>query len=110
MLARLSGRVHQVYTAVALVYPDYRDLRLVTTKVSFCRLSAEDIENYWNTGEPEGKSGAYAIQGCGGKFITRIEGSYSSVVGLPLFETDLLIKSLEEKFVQIGIAWLMSCF
>ena len=98
MLTQLSGKTHQVYTAVALVYPNYCDLRLVTTRVSFCRLTPDEIEAYWSTGEPIGKAGAYAIQGIGGKFITRIEGSYSGVVGLPLLETDLLIKAWQAKF------------
>lgn len=98
MLTTLSGKTHQVYTAVALVYPNYCDLRLVTTRVSFCRLTPEEIQAYWATGEPIGKAGAYAIQGIGGKFITRIEGSYSGVVGLPLLETDLLIKAWQAKF------------
>ena len=92
MLAALSGRSHQVMTAVALATPERCDVRLVTTNVAFRKLDEAEIEAYWRTGEPCDKAGAYAIQGIAGKFVSRIEGSYSAVVGLPLLETDLLIK------------------
>ncbi|WP_439836008.1 Maf family protein [Aeromonas caviae] len=92
MLEALSGRVHQVMTAVALATPERCDVRLVTTNVAFRKLDEAEIEAYWRTGEPCDKAGAYAIQGIAGKFVSRLEGSYSAVVGLPLLETDLLIK------------------
>ncbi|ENY72016.1 septum formation protein Maf [Aeromonas diversa CDC 2478-85] len=97
MLEALSGRVHQVMTAVALASADRCDVRLVTTNVAFRKLDESEIEAYWETGEPCDKAGAYGIQGIAGKFVSRIEGSYSAVVGLPLLETDLLIKSALEQ-------------
>ena len=92
MLTALSGHTHEVLTAVALATPERCDVRLVTTNVAFRKLDEAEIEAYWRTGEPCDKAGAYAIQGIAGKFVSRIEGSYSAVVGLPLLETDLLIK------------------
>jgi septum formation protein len=87
-LRLLSGRNHRVYTAVCLVTPKetFRH-RLVETRVRFKRLSKEDLEAYLASGEWRGKAGAYAIQGLAGTFVVKIVGSYSSVVGLPLFET-----------------------
>ncbi|MDO2949940.1 Maf family protein [Aeromonas simiae] len=97
MLEALSGRVHQVMTAVALASAGRCDVRLVTTNVAFRKLDEAEIEAYWQTGEPCDKAGAYGIQGIAGKFVSRIEGSYSAVVGLPLLETDLLIRSILEQ-------------
>jgi septum formation protein len=87
-LRLLSGRNHRVYTAVCLVTPkeSFRH-RLVETRVRFKRLSKEDLEAYLASGEWRGKAGGYAIQGLAGTFVVKIVGSYSSVVGLPLFET-----------------------
>jgi septum formation protein len=87
-LRLLSGRNHRVYTAICLVTPKegFRQ-RLVETRVRFKRLSAEDIEAYLASGEWRGKAGGYAAQGLAGTFIVKIVGSYSSVVGLPLYET-----------------------
>ena len=87
-LRLLSGRNHRVYTAVCLVTPKeaFRH-RLVETRVRFKRLSKEDLEAYLASGEWRGKAGGYAIQGLAGTFVVKIVGSYSSVVGLPLFET-----------------------
>jgi septum formation protein len=95
MLTRLSGRCHQVYTAVALIVPpDERELlRLQMSHVHFRPLTAEEQESYWATGEPLGKAGGYAIQGLAAAFIERIEGSYSGVMGLPLCETAELLKA-----------------
>lgn len=92
MLQLLSGRTHQVFTAIALVDGASSKTQLVKTDVSFKALSDQEIAEYWLTGEPLDKAGGYAIQGLAGKFITNISGSYSAVVGLPLYETDLLIK------------------
>jgi septum formation protein len=86
MLQVLSGSTHAVLTAVALV--DERKLvRLNTSHVTFRTLSLSECEAYWESGEPADKAGAYAIQGLGAAFITHLEGSYSGVMGLPLFET-----------------------
>ncbi|HEX5844950.1 MAG: Maf-like protein [Rhodoplanes sp.] len=87
-LRLLSGRNHRVYTAICLVTPKegFRQ-RLVETRVRFKRLSPDDIEAYLASGEWRGKAGGYAAQGLAGTFIVKIVGSYSSVVGLPLYET-----------------------
>jgi septum formation protein len=91
-LRLLSGRNHRVYTAVCLVTPSgaFRQ-RLVETKVRFKRLNEEDIEAYLASGEWRGKAGAYAAQGIAGTFIVKLVGSYSNVVGLPLYETTGLL-------------------
>ncbi|MGL4475318.1 MAG: Maf family protein [Shewanella sp.] len=94
ILRALSGRRHQVMTAVALVTENSVDSRLVTTYVQFCPLSEADIAAYVATGEPMDKAGAYGIQGLGGCFVAAIEGSYSAVVGLPLVETRELLAQL----------------
>ncbi len=92
MLRLLSGRKHQVMTAITLANQDQLLTKLVTTDVWFCELSDDDIHSYWLSGEPQDKAGSYGIQGLGGKFVRHIEGSYFAVVGLPLYETDQLIK------------------
>ncbi|MDR2878256.1 MAG: Maf-like protein [Chromatiales bacterium] len=94
MLARMSGRSHQVMTAVALVRAKKAQeaLRLSISTVSFREISAAEAHAYWESGEPRDKAGAYAIQGCGAVFVSRIEGSYSGVVGLPLFETAQMLR------------------
>ncbi|MFT6915126.1 MAG: septum formation protein [Motiliproteus sp.] len=94
MLLSLSGRHHQVLTAVALVRGEQRHTLLVITDVWFKTLSRTACEAYWETGEPQGKAGSYAIQGFGAVFVERIEGSYSAVVGLPLQETAQLLQQL----------------
>ncbi|WP_421869364.1 Maf family protein [Motiliproteus sp.] len=91
MLMRLSGRSHQVITAVALVAGERQQTIRVTTDVRFRTLSAEECRRYWQTGEPADKAGGYGIQGLAAVFIERIEGSYSAVVGLPLAETAALL-------------------
>jgi septum formation protein len=91
MLTRLSGRTHQVFTAVAGVQEGERMIRESMSSVTFRRLSSAEISEYVGTGEPLDKAGAYAIQGLAAIFVERLEGSYSGVMGLPLFETwDLL--------------------
>ena len=93
MLQALSGSTHEVLTAVALAAENSL-VRLNISRVTFRTLSLSECEAYWDTGEPADKAGAYAIQGLGAAFITRLEGSYSGVMGLPLFETaDLLQES-----------------
>ena len=91
-LRLLSGRNHRVYTSICLVTPRgaFRQ-RLVETRVRFKRLSEEDIESYLASGEWRGKAGGYAAQGIAGTFIVKLVGSYSNVVGLPLYETVSLL-------------------
>jgi septum formation protein len=90
MLQSLSGRSHDVYTAVALVY-DGEQISLNHSRVCFKPLSLPEREVYCDSGEPYGKAGGYAIQGLGAAFISRLEGSYSGVMGLPLYETAALL-------------------
>ncbi|ELY4522913.1 TPA: septum formation inhibitor Maf [Cronobacter turicensis] len=87
MLRRLSGQTHEVMTAIALADKQRVRERLVMTRVTFRALTAQDIAAYVESGEPMDKAGAYGIQGLGGCFVRRIEGSYHAVVGLPLVET-----------------------
>lgn len=94
MLHQLSGRAHNVLSAVALWSDEGLDARVCTTTVTFRKLSDQEILEYWESGEPAGKAGAYAIQGRGARFIERIEGSYSGVMGLPLFETAALLEAV----------------
>jgi septum formation protein len=91
-LRLLSGRNHRVFTSVCLVTPKetYRQ-RLVETRVRFKRLSEQDIEAYLASGEWRGKAGGYAAQGIAGTFIIKLVGSYSNVVGMPLYETMTLL-------------------
>ena len=91
-LRLLSGRNHRVYTGICLVTPKeaFRQ-RLVETRVRFKRLSNEDREAYLASGEWRGKAGGYAIQGRAGGFVTKLVGSYTNVVGLPLYETMALL-------------------
>lgn len=93
MLRRLSGRSHEVLTGVALVCPERRCTEVVMTRVTFRTLTEADVVWYVASGEPFGKAGAYAIQGRASRFVTRIEGSYSNVVGLPVATVDELIRA-----------------
>lgn len=102
MLRALSGNKHQVMTAIALADNCRYLVELVTTEVSFRALSDAEIEAYWDTGEPADKAGAYGIQGIAGKFVSNINGSYSAVVGLPLMETDRLIRKFKTDFSSRG--------
>ena len=91
-LRLLSGRAHRVYTGICLITPKGKvRSRLVETRVRFKRLSREEIEYYLASGEWDGKAGGYAIQGRAGGFVTRLIGSYTNVVGLPLYETMSLL-------------------
>jgi len=92
MLLTLSGSTHQVITAVALVGKQ-EVVRSQCSRVTFRPLTRQECEAYWETGEPRDKAGAYAIQGLAAMFITRLEGSYSGVMGLPLYETTELLKA-----------------
>lgn len=91
MLAALSGRSHEVLTAVALADAGRCAARVVRSIVHFRSLSPGEAEAYWSSGEPQDKAGGYAIQGLAAIFVERMEGSYSAVVGLPLAETAALL-------------------
>lgn len=98
MLRALSGKNHQVFTAVAMFFDGKTDTRLSVSDVMMRPLSEAQIERYWKTGEPDGKAGGYAIQGYAAGFIERLDGSYSGVMGLPLCETVELLE-------QAGVGW-----
>lgn len=92
MLAGLSGRSHQVLSAVALSKGGALDAVLCSTEVRFRPILPSEAAAYWASGEPRDKAGGYGIQGLGAVFVERLEGSYSNVVGLPLFETAALLR------------------
>jgi len=92
MLARLSGQSHQVLTAVAVVANDEIRQVLTTSFVTFASLDEDEIKQYVETGEPMDKAGAYAVQGLAAKYISKLSGSYSGVMGLPLYETATLLR------------------
>jgi septum formation protein len=103
-LRLLSGRTHRVYTAVCLITPkDGARERLVETRVRFKRLSRDDLEGYLASGEWRGKAGGYAIQGLAGTFVVKLAGSYTNVVGLPLYET---IALLDGEGFPVRLTWL----
>ncbi|MEZ7279081.1 nucleoside triphosphate pyrophosphatase [Pseudoalteromonas sp. 68 DY56-GL68] len=90
-MKRLSGRTHQVMTAVAIADSQQVKSCLVVTDVTFKQLNDDEIDAYWHSQEPQDKAGGYGIQGLGGRFVSHISGSYFAVVGLPLYETELLL-------------------
>lgn len=90
-LMLLSGNTHQVLTSISAVCGDTCITKVITTDVTFKMLNIEEIKQYWATGEPQDKAGSYGIQGIGGQFVTHLSGSYSAVVGLPLYETSQLL-------------------
>ena len=92
-LKMLSGNTHQVITAIAAVKGERIDVVVVSTEVDFKVLTEQEIRHYWQTGEPQDKAGAYGIQGIAGQFVKQIRGSYSAVVGLPLYETAQLLSA-----------------
>ena len=94
MLAALSGRTHEVITAVAVRWQTQLALAVSTSQVSFRAIAKDEIERYVATGEPLDKAGAYAIQGQAAAFVSHLRGSYSGVMGLPLFETAELLARL----------------
>ncbi len=98
MLTALSGQTHQVMTAIALVTESDYDSALSISQVFFRQITEQEKAAYWATGEPEGKAGGYAIQGMAAAFVERIEGSYSGIMGLPLFE---VTKMLAQKNIHI---------
>jgi septum formation protein len=97
MLSRMSGRWHEVHTGVAIAIQGEVRIEISSTRVLMDHLSDTLIRSYITTGEPKDKAGAYGIQGLAGALIKRIEGSYSGVMGLPVYETTQLLK-------QAGIA------
>ncbi len=92
MLLRLSGRQHTVLTGVAVRCRDGTQVAHSATEVEFREIGRDEALRYWQSGEPRDKAGAYGIQGLGGQFVAAIRGSYSGVVGLPVFETARLLK------------------
>lgn len=93
-LARLSGRSHTVYSAVAVKQDDREASAVNVSRVTFREITTEERLAYWQSGEPLGKAGAYAIQGAAGAFVKELHGSYSAVMGLPLYETVELLREL----------------
>ena len=93
MLRRLSGRTHQAVTAVSLVSAGREAQAISVSEVSFAELGEDEISAYVATGQADGKAGAYGIQGAAERFVRHLSGSYSGVMGLPLFETSRLLKS-----------------
>lgn len=102
MLERLSGRSHRVLTGVALVDGEREATRLSVNTVTLRTVERDEMRRYWASGEPQDKAGAYAIQGRGAVFVTHLDGSYSGVMGLPLFETADL---LDEFGLDYQAAW-----
>jgi septum formation protein len=94
MLSLLSGRAHDVLTAVVIRRGDVERVEVVSTQVTFLDLTAGDIAWYVQTGEPEGKAGAYGIQGRAARFVDRIDGSWSNVVGLPISTVWRMVRTL----------------
>lgn len=108
MLAALSGRTHQVMTAVCLYAEDFCQVLLSDSDVRFRALSRSECERYWRTGEPADKAGGYAIQGRAAVFVEELRGSYSGVVGLPLLETSRLIEAFQRRHLADTDALVMS--
>ena len=103
MLGRLSGRTHEVLTAVALANSRDVTLRLSVSTVRLRGLTSEECAAYWETGEPRDKAGGYAIQGAAAVFIESLSGSYSGVMGLPLFETGELLRAAGVPYWENGL-------
>ena len=93
ILTMLSGKTHDVLTAICLLDNAQQQTQVITTSVTFAALTDEQINAYWETGEPADKAGSYAIQGIGGEFVVSINGSASAVIGLPLYETRQLLNA-----------------
>lgn len=102
ILSRLSGAAHQVLTAVTLVDGAQCETRLSVSTVEFRPLTRAEMHDYWSTGEPADKAGAYGIQGKGAIFVKAMHGSYSGVVGLPLAETAELLTLYKVPFWQVA--------
>ncbi|MES0872804.1 Maf family protein [Sinimarinibacterium thermocellulolyticum] len=104
LLQRLSGRTHQVVSAVALVDGARQAVRLSVTEVCFGDITPAMAQAYWASGEPADKAGGYAIQGLGAAFVREIRGSYSGVVGLPLYETCELLRDFGIEVVASAVS------
>ncbi|MGH8076387.1 MAG: Maf family protein [Lysobacter sp.] len=102
MLRKLSGRTHRVISAVSLVSPAREVQGVSVSEVTFANLSDAEITAYVASGEPAGKAGAYAIQGGAEVFVTRLSGSYSGVMGLPLYETACLLRQMDMRPVAFS--------
>ncbi len=94
MLSRLSGRTHQVHTAVAVIHAGGAAARVSTSSVTMRSITPAEMQWYWSTGEPADKAGGYAVQGRAAVFISHLSGSYSGVMGLPLCETWQLLAGI----------------
>jgi len=94
MLSVMSGNWHEILSAVAISYNGNTHVKLNRNRVLFREISQDEMIRYWKTGEPQDKAGSYAVQGIAAMFIQRIEGSYSGIMGLPLFETMQLLNDL----------------
>lgn len=92
MFKLMSDNIHYVHTAVAVASIKQIDVAVVSSEVRFGTVSEQEMSWYWDTGEPKDKAGGYAIQGLGGQFVKQINGSYSNIVGLPLYETAEMLK------------------
>lgn len=106
MLSALSGRTHTVMTAVAVLVGRAdgqmeSQFKISSSEVTFRQLSADEMTQYWHTGEPIGKAGAYAVQGLGAMFIEHVAGSYSGIMGLPLYETAACLRAIGEHLTSI---------
>ena len=104
MLGSLSGQAHRVLTAVALLSDGQLQTALSVTQVAFREIRPDEALAYWQSGEPQGKAGAYAIQGRGGIFVESLAGSYSGVVGLPVFETAGLLTAAGINVLSSGLS------
>lgn len=103
-LRMLSGRVHKVHTGLCLITPKGKSrVSVVQTKVRFKRITREEMESYLASGDWRGKAGGYAIQGLAGTFVVKLVGSYTNVVGLPLYET---VKLLTDEGYKVHFNWL----
>jgi len=100
MLSQLSSQTHRVLTGVTLIAGNRLESLSVETSVTMREIEEKEMHAYWLTGEPKGKAGSYAIQGRGARFIKAISGSYSNVVGLPLFETAAMLSRFGVNFDQ----------
>lgn len=97
MLARLAGRRHEVFTGIALRQAARAESALSASEVAFAPLDADEIRAYVESGEADDKAGAYGIQGRAGAFVAELRGSYSGVMGLPLYETARLLKAMRDE-------------
>lgn len=103
MMGALGGRWHEVYTAVAVVRDGRTALRTAVSRVRLRPLDEGELRRYWDSGEPHDKAGGYAIQGLGALFVSEMQGSYSGVVGLPLYETGQLLAAAGVDLLALAV-------